>query len=161
MFDSIIKCVFLLLVSISVSHADHIAQGDFDGDGDVDFADFLVFANNFDKTISEQTLVQHSPDTVVVRDTIVVSNPVPYSDEGMRAGRMLGFWYLNYEIRTVKGPLRIYEYDRVFFFNRISETPNADGEYTVHGRYLSAISQTYAITTGRVSVTYDKDVHGR
>ncbi len=68
MFNGVINCVFLLLVSISVSHADHIAQGDFDQDGDVDFADFLVFANNFNKPISEQTLVQHSPDTVVVRD---------------------------------------------------------------------------------------------
>lgn len=56
--------------------ADHIAQGDFDGDGDVDFTDYLIFAKNFGKDYATLSRIAHTVDTLhVVRvDTLTVQH---------------------------------------------------------------------------------------
>ena len=131
--------VVLLVSGLSPIQAEHFAQGDFDKDGDVDFADFLVFSNNYGKPITQQTLVKHTLDTIIVRDTITVNN-ISDSEAGKRAGRMLGFWYLNYEYRWVLPDVieKYYEYEIAFIFTTIDPVPNEDGEYSVHGKFLDS-----------------------
>ena len=65
--------IVLLLVGESDVRAQMPAcKADFDGNGVVDFADFLIFAQHYGKT----NLVPCSPDTVekVVRDTIYIDS---------------------------------------------------------------------------------------
>ena len=142
----------LLFAGLSPIHSEHIAQGDFDKDGDVDFADFIVFSNNFGKPITQQTLVKYTVDTIIVRDTITVNNTFD-SEAGKRAGRMLGFWYLNFQYRQNN---KIYEYDRVFFFTHIDPEPNEDGEYNVYGKYYISENMEYAMAVINVVVTYSQ-----
>ena len=70
-----IKYCFLvglaLFLSFGSVQSDHIAEGDFDRDGDVDFTDYLIFANNFGKSYTTQTKVPHLDVVqIVVRDTL-------------------------------------------------------------------------------------------
>ena len=149
-FASVIIAIALFILAPYV-WGHHMIQGDFDRDGDVDFSDFTVFANNFGKYWNREqgmTFVKHE----VFRDTLVIHDQFG-TEAGKRAARMLGYWYLNFEYRYNN---KIYEYDRVFIFNRISPEPNADGEYTVYGRNQSSNDTDFAITVGRISVTYDK-----
>ena len=147
--------LFVLLTGLSpIYAADPIAKGDFDKDGDVDFADFLVFADNFNKPLHEQTW--HVTDTIVVRDTIVVTNTFE-SAAGVRAGRMLGFWYLNVEYEwEIPSRKEISEYDLVFQFTHIDPMPNEDGEYNVHGVYFSSSSMESAYIVKGIVVSYSK-----
>ena len=148
--SAIIATTLFILASYVWGH--HMIQGDFDRDGDVDFSDFTVFAQNFSKYWNREqgmTFVKHE----VFRDTLVIHDQFG-TEAGKRAARMLGFWYLNYEYRYNN---KIYEYDRVFIFNRIDPEPNADGEYTVHGRNQSSENIDVAISVGRVTVKYDKN----
>ena len=164
-FKGVTTCVLIALLALlairAESQSHHIAQGDFDRDGDVDFADFLVFSNNYGKPITQQTLV--SVDTVTVRDTITVTNILD-SEAGKRAGRMLGYWYLNYEHyqggTVFPGGDKLagmYEYKRVFIFNHIDPEPNAEGEFAVHGRtFVSYGIDDTPGTVPRATVTYSK-----
>ena len=71
--------VFLCLLCFSTTYADHIVVGDLDGDGDVDFQDFLIFSQNFGKSPAQLKRMPHaSTDTirVVVRDTIEIEKVV-------------------------------------------------------------------------------------
>ena len=153
-FKGVITCALIALLALLAIRAEshHIAQGDFDRDGDVDFSDFIVFANNFGKywkNETEITVVKHE----VFRDTLVIHDKFD-SEAGKRAARMLGFWYLNYEYRWNN---KVYEYDRVFIFNRIAPGPNNEGEFTVHGRYHDSNNMDYAIAIDIVEVTYSKN----
>ena len=74
--------------------------GDLDLDGDVDFADFLLFSSNFGKTGPVPTSTPTQPTdrivtvTVTVRDTIYISSGSggSGSPQEERAENMLGFW---------------------------------------------------------------------
>ena len=97
--------LFLLLVITGLSQADHLPKGDLDGDGDVDFADFIIFSGNFDKPDYLQSKQPHTLDTIYVENTVVVRDTISVynSDAGVRAGRMLGYWYLNFEYAMCDG----------------------------------------------------------
>lgn len=66
--------ILVCLVFPFTVQADHIAKGDLDGDGDVDFADFLLFVKNFESPHDQQERVIHTVDTVRVSrvDTFTV-----------------------------------------------------------------------------------------
>ena len=68
--------------------------GDLDFDGDVDFADFLIFTENFGKTGPVPTSSSGQPTerivTVTVRDTIYIESGGTPQEE--RAQNLLGFW---------------------------------------------------------------------
>ena len=68
--------VCLVAIPIAIfANAHEPYQGDFDLDGDVDFADFLTFASNYGKTGGSTTPINRV-DTVrvVVRDTIYIDS---------------------------------------------------------------------------------------
>ena len=68
--------VCLVAIPIAIfANAHEPYQGDFDLDGDVDFADFLTFASNYGKT-GGSTTPSNRVDTVrvVVRDTIYIDS---------------------------------------------------------------------------------------
>lgn len=64
-------------VSSTISAQERI-QGDINGDGKVDFADFVALADNFGKTGGETFDPDSWRDTIVVRDTVLVAGPVVY-----------------------------------------------------------------------------------
>ena len=151
--------LFLLLVITGLSQADHLPKGDLDGDGDVDFADFIIFSGNFDKPDYLQSKQPHTLDTIYVENTVVVRDTISVynSDAGVRAGRMLGYWYLNFH-SYVRGTTKRREHRRQILFQRVSETPNADGEFTVYGKapLLVTGSNGYATAIDDVTVTYSR-----
>ena len=153
----LITGLFLLLAFTGLSHAHHLPKGDLNGDGHVDFADFIIFADNFNKPYHLQSKQPHHIENVVVRDTFFVQSVVHNNDAGVRAGRMLGFWYLNFN-SYVRGEAKRREHRQQFIFNRISETPNADGEFTVHGKVPRFLSGPDGGTTTikDATVTYIK-----
>ena len=72
----LILLVCLVAIPIAIfANAHEPYQGDFDLDGDVDFADFLTFASNYGKT-GGSTTPSNRVDTVrvVVRDTIYIDS---------------------------------------------------------------------------------------
>ena len=72
----LILLVCLVAIPIAIfANAHEPYQGDFDLDGDVDFADFLTFASNYGKTGGSTTPINRV-DTVrvVVRDTIYIES---------------------------------------------------------------------------------------
>ena len=148
--------IFVLLLS-SVAYPHHLPKGDLNGDGQVDFADFLIFADNFDKPYHLQSIQPHHIINVVVRDTIVVKEVVHDNDAGIRAGRMLGYWYLNYQYATPGA--RKWNFNSQYIFQRVSKTPNADGEFTVYGKapvFADDNPNSYATAIHDVTVTYIK-----
>lgn len=52
--------------------------GDINGDGRVDFADFIILSENFGETGGEPFNPQAWRDTVIVRDTVLVAGPIVY-----------------------------------------------------------------------------------
>ena len=80
--DAVMKyllVVFTLLFSSNV-YADHRLLGDLNNDGQVNFADFLVFVDEFGKPRSQQKTIVHGIDTLVVRDTITIQRELVIRD---------------------------------------------------------------------------------
>ena len=79
-------------------------QGDFDLDGDVDFIDFLTFSKNFGKSGPAPTSGAVATTTIVVHDTVTVTQTDTVfaggdrSPEFFRAEVLLGFWSLNVQL---------------------------------------------------------------
>ena len=100
--------------------------GDLDLDGDVDFADFLLFSNNFGKTGPVPTSTPTQPTerivtvTVTVHDTVYISSGGSGSPQEERAQEMLGFWQFQ-EYTSLKTRYYIIGYIN---YNR----PNDNGE---------------------------------
>ena len=65
--------LLLFVTSPHAIYADHMLHGDLNGDGNVDFADFLIFAGYFNKPPSQIPRVSHTLDTIIVRDTLTVT----------------------------------------------------------------------------------------
>ena len=86
------------LFSLSIVQAEEIpvTPGDVNRDGNVDFQDFVLLAQNFGKTGPPPTDLK--PDTVTVRDTIVFieHHDINKSERLNRAERFLGFWHFTY-----------------------------------------------------------------
>ena len=71
----------IILVIILSSYDSYAITGDLDRDGDVDYDDFFVFADNFGKTGSPEELVYQ--ETVIIQDTLRVTS----IDSGFRRFR--------------------------------------------------------------------------
>ena len=98
--------------------------GDLDFDGDVDFADFLIFTENFGKTgpVPTSSSGQPTEPIVTVHDTIYIESGVTPQRE--RAEKMLGFWQF-------KGGTLLTEY---YVLGQIDpEITLNDGEISVFG----------------------------
>ncbi len=65
--------LLLFVISPHAIYADHMLQGDLNGDGTVDFTDFLIFAGYFNKPPSQILRVSHTLDTIIVRDTLTIT----------------------------------------------------------------------------------------
>ena len=61
----------IILLILLMSHDSYGITGDLDRDGDVDFDDFFIFADNFGRTGSPEELVYR--DTVIIQDTLRVT----------------------------------------------------------------------------------------
>ena len=83
----ILAVIAILFGAVSAS-AHHIAQGDLDRDGDVDFADYLIFVESFERPYHELPRMAHDvdtltvyrveflTDTITVRDTVTIKQTV-------------------------------------------------------------------------------------
>ena len=67
----------LLFSTVQVDGQERL-EGDVNGDGQVDFFDFILLAENFGETGGETFDPQSWRDTLVVRDTVQVAGPVVY-----------------------------------------------------------------------------------
>ncbi len=159
MSNCIIKTVFIALVVAltglsvpNIAQGGQYAHGDFDKDGDVDFADFLVFANNFGKPISQQTFAETTMDTVLVtvRDTITVANEQD-KNIGVQVGKMFGYWRINYEIPNPLGTAFNKEKKDAFLFHHV----NGIDDNTAYGKPIDhRIISPFADTERETKVTY-------
>lgn len=135
--SSVYKCVgvvCLLFASfISQTHGQGNAvqpiPGDLNLDGNIDFADFLLFVDNFGRTGPVPTPPQpvvHIVE-VAVRDTVYLpaGSETPQEE---RAGNLLGFWKF-----LARYPKTEYTFDYYYILGHISDQPFADGELPVWG----------------------------
>ena len=75
---SFVLCV--VLFSVTPTNAQERLRGDLDGNGVVDFADFLIFTANFGKTGGATFDADKWVDTLTVVDTLILHNTVVVRD---------------------------------------------------------------------------------
>ena len=145
----LVLAILIGLLCPVLAQGEQFAQGDFDRDGDVDFADFLIFANNFGKPITQQTLAETTTDTVVVtvRDTITVTQD---QTAGIKLGQMFGYWLVDYEIPHERSALVKKRKDAFLFHHT-----NGSYKNTVYGKSINHnIVAPFANTDYEAKVTY-------
>lgn len=162
MSNCVIKTIFIALLTVlaglsmpHIAQGEQYAQGDFDKDGDVDFADFLVFANNFGKPITQQTFAETETDTVIVtvRDTVTVTDAQD-KNTGVQVGKMFGYWMIQYEIPNHLGPAFNKEKKDAFLFHHT----NGLDENTAYGKPINhRFISPFAHTEKETKVTYLPD----
>ena len=146
----LVLAILIGLLCPVLAQGEQFAQGDFDRDGDVDFADFLIFANNFGKPITQQTLAETTSDTVVVtvRDTITVTQD---QTAGVKLGQVFGYWMVSYKIRNHLGRSFDKEKKDAFLFHHT----NGPDENTVYGKSINHnIEAPFADTEKEAKITY-------
>ena len=149
----LVLAILIGLLCPVLAQGEQFAQGDFDRDGDVDFADFLIFANNFGKPITQQTLAETTTDTVVVtvRDTITVTQD---QTAGVKLGQVFGYWMVSYKIRNHLGRSFDREKKDAFLFHHT----NGPDENTVYGKPINhTILAPFADTEMEAKITYLPD----
>lgn len=138
-----ISGAMLFGAAIAPAPAHHIAQGDFDEDGDVD--DFLVFVRNFERPKSQRTRVPHQ--VIVQKDTVTITRTIgreiPPQDITIRWGSAWGNTdqaTLHSVFTSVQGVLSeplLYAYDSAVHISHDVSGPivlyerNARGDYQV------------------------------
>ena len=146
----LVLAILIGLLCPVLAQGEQFAQGDFDRDGDVDFADFLIFANNFGKPITQQTLAETTTDTVVVtvRDTITVTQD---QTAGIKLGQMFGYWLVEYKITNPNGEAFGKEKNDAFLFHHT----NGSDKNTVYGKSINHnIVAPFALPEKEAKVTY-------
>ena len=122
--------VCLVAIPIAIfANAHEPYQGDFDLDGDVDFADFLTFASNYGKT-GGSTTPSNRVDTVRVTRVDTVHVFVPTKIDSVNSGNPdslsipPGLTSLEVRVHSVPTGWRINAYYLDYFGERISTTPD-------------------------------------
>ncbi len=118
----------------SNSHSETFAICDLNRDGTVDFADFIFFANNFGKPLSQQPMTTLDTIVVTTTDTIKIFDR-SNADAGIRAGRIMGFWHFKFRIYHPDNKTIFWDYNRLYCVNTIADHPDENGEYTAYAVY--------------------------
>ena len=135
---------------ITLEDADFVAAipGDLDLDGDVDFGDFLNFAQNFGKSgpvpsaipslILRDTVIVTVRDTVqvtrTVRDTIFLVREEAPDGPTTRARALLGYWRIDYTIAS--------DWSDEYHLDTVTNRELDDGELIVTGRHKNGVRVT-------------------
>ena len=118
---------------------------DLDGDGNVDFADFIFFTEHFGKAMFDQPLAE----VVTVRDTVIITNEQDQT-AGVKLGQIFGYWLVDYEIPHERSALVKKRKDAFLFHHT-----NGSDKNTVYGKSINhGTESTFAHPEKEAKVTY-------
>ena len=125
----VISIIFVALLSVSI--ASHTVEfeyipGDMDGDRDIDFNDFILFASEFGKPVEDLTVKRVSID---VPPSTVLSDEIEYIMHVRHAaGSILGYWAIYRWGQPDNGP-EGWVHNSVFNFNNFRWRHDNDTTY--------------------------------